>query len=135
MSSSSIEPYTIHVEEDKLQKLKQKLELAEFPDELDEAGWAYGSPLADIKRLTQYWKNDFDWRKAETKLNALPQFHTAIPVEGFETLDIHFVHQRSNVAGAIPLLFVHGWKSPFQFNEMLQLTVCQGQEASSRCPR
>ena len=104
----SIEPYTVSVPDEELTRLAQKLSLTSFPDELDDAGWAYGAPLADIKRLTEYWKNQFDWRKQEAKINELPNFRTKIAVEGFETLDIHFIYQKSDVEGAVPLLFVHG---------------------------
>ena len=106
-----VEPYNIAVSESKFKKLHEKLLVADFPDELDEAGWDYGAPLADVKRLTSHWKYEFDWREQEAKLNQLPQFHTGISIDGFETLDIHFLHQRSDVDGAIPLLFCHGCMS------------------------
>ena len=62
---ASIRPYTIAVPDHQLQKLRAKLELAEFPAELDSAEWDYGTPLADVKRLTAYWKDRFDWRLRE----------------------------------------------------------------------
>ena len=106
-------PFQVCISAEKLQQLKTKLELATFPDELDNAGWSYGSPLSDVKRLVAHWRDNFDWRRAEAKLNELPQFRTNVPVGGFGELDIHFVHQRSDVDGAIPLLFCHGWvRSP-----------------------
>ena len=105
---ASIEPYTISVPEEQHERLTKKLEATTFPDDLDQAGWDYGAPLADVKRLAAYWRQKFDWRKQEAKLNELPNFKTAIQVDGFESLDIHFVHQKSNVDGAIPLLFSHG---------------------------
>ena len=117
---TQISPYKIAVPQAKLDRLKQKLALADFPDELEEAGWDYGVPLADIKRLTAYWHNGYDWRKAEAELNeTLPQFTVDIQVEGFETLKIHFVHQKSEVKGAIPLLFAHGW--PGSFDEVRKI--------------
>lgn len=61
-----------------------------------------------MKRLTDYWRNGFDWKKQEARLNQFPQFKTEVVVDGFEPLDMHFVHQKSDVPGAIPLLFVHG---------------------------
>ena len=64
----------------------------------------------DIKRLTAHWKNGFDWRQQEAKLNELPQFKTKVTVDGFDDVDMHFIHQKSGTAGAIPLLFVHGCK-------------------------
>jgi hypothetical protein len=61
--------------------------------------------------LANYWKNGFDWKKQEAKLNELPHFKTKVEVDGFGDLDMHFIHQKSNVPGAIPLLFVHGCES------------------------
>jgi hypothetical protein len=101
-------PFRVSIADAKLAALKQKLELVTFPDELEDAGWDYGVPLADVKRLTAYWKDGFDWRKHEAKLNELPHFTRGIEVEGFGTLDIHYIHRKSEVAGAIPLLFCHG---------------------------
>lgn len=101
-------PYTISVPEARIRQVKEQLELASFPDELDDAGWAYGAPLADIKRLTEAWKRH-DWRSCEARLNeSLPQFKTDIEVDGFGQIGVHFVHQISRNSQAIPLLFVHG---------------------------
>lgn len=110
---ASVEPYHISVPDSRLELLHQKLAAADLPDELEAAGWDYGVPLADVKRLATYWKDTYDWRKQEAKLNELPNFRTSINVEGFETLNIHFVHQKSTVDGAIPLLFCHGWPGSF----------------------
>ncbi|KAL5327917.1 hypothetical protein ACEPPN_005623 [Leptodophora sp. 'Broadleaf-Isolate-01'] len=111
---ADIKPFKINVPDTSLAKLKQKLELTRFPEgELEEAGWDYGAPLQEIKDLTQYWLTKFSWRAAETKLNTIPQFITSIKVENFDPIDIHFMHQRSDVPGAIPLLFLHGWPGSF----------------------
>ncbi|KAL1960424.1 hypothetical protein VTO42DRAFT_7723 [Malbranchea cinnamomea] len=110
----SIKPFKITVPEAKLVALRRKLEDATFPDELDGAGWALGAPLDDIKRLVAYWKDQFDWRAKEQELNdELPQFTTEIDVQGFGKTEIHFVHQRSKIEDAIPLLFIHGWPGSF----------------------
>ena len=101
-------PFKLAVPDADIELLHNKLQLARFPDELDDAGWDYGVPLDDVKRLTEYWKTKFDWRKAEAEINKLPMFTRDIEVEGFGTLNVHYVHQRSEVKGAIPLLFVHG---------------------------
>ena len=114
---SSITPYKISVSDERMKRLEQKLQLASFPDELDDAGWDYGAPLADIKRLASYWRDHYDWRKHERILNDLPQFRTLVTVDGFGSLDIHFVHQTSKVGGAIPLLFVHGCKHAWGINQ------------------
>lgn len=108
---TSVNVYNVSVSDEKLEKLAQKLSVVSFPDELDDAGWDYGAPLTDIKRITQYWKETFDWRKQEAEINELPNFITSIEVDGFDSLDIHFVHQKSEIETAIPLLFVHGCMS------------------------
>lgn len=100
-------PYKISVPQEKIDTLKTKLSLATFPDELANAGWDMGSPLADVKRIVNKWQS-FDWRKTEERLNQIPQYHMPIKVDGFDELDIHFVWQKSEVKNAIPLLFVHG---------------------------
>ena len=107
-STSSEQPFTVAVPDDALALLRAKLDTARFPDELDGAGWDYGAPLADVKRLAARWKEGFDWRKTEADINALPMFTRDIDVEGFGILNIHYVHKKSEVANAIPLLFVHG---------------------------
>jgi hypothetical protein len=108
---STIEPFKIAIPDSEIDKLKHKLSLTQFPDELEDAGWDYGSPLYDVRSLVHYWLLDFDWRKQEAMLNKLPQFTTKIQADGFNPLTIHFIHQKSEVKGAIPLLFVHGCKS------------------------
>lgn len=108
MSTSTQQQYTLAVPDADLELLRKKLELVRLPDELDGARWDYGVPLADIKRLVAHWKDGFDWRKAEAEINKLPMFTRGIEVEGFGMLNIHYVHQKSGVKNAIPLLFVHG---------------------------
>ncbi|EME43958.1 hypothetical protein DOTSEDRAFT_71691 [Dothistroma septosporum NZE10] len=78
-----------------------------------------GAPLTDIRRITQHWQHNFSWRRAEDHLNSYPQFTSQVKVPGFEELEIHFIHQRSERANAIPLLFIHGW--PGSFYEVLKL--------------
>jgi hypothetical protein len=88
--------------------LCQKLKLTRFPDELENAGWEYGAPLADIRRLVERWQNGYDWKEHEAQINAeLPQFTRDIEVVGRGTLNIHYVHKKSEVPNAIPLIFVH----------------------------
>ncbi|KAH8693620.1 epoxide hydrolase [Talaromyces proteolyticus] len=120
IGSSTIRPFKISVTDEQLVALRQKLALTSFPDEVDRdqpEEWSMGAPLGDIKRLTQYWKDSFDWRSAERELNeTLPQFVTTVPVSGFGELDIHFVYKQSKTQRkrkAIPLLFLHGWPGSF----------------------
>ncbi|KAK3945109.1 Alpha/Beta hydrolase protein [Diplogelasinospora grovesii] len=116
---ADIKPYTITVPQACIDDLKQRLGLARFPDELDAAEWDMGAPLADVKRLAQHWKDDYDWKAQEEELNKLPHFVADIQCEGFEPLAIHFIHQPSKVKNAIPLLFIHGW--PGHFGEVIKI--------------
>lgn len=111
---STERPFSIAVPDSDLNLLKRKLELTRFPDEIEDAGWDYGAPLGEMQRLVEYWQNGYDWRKHEAALNdELPQFTTNIEVEGHGVLNVHFIHKKSTVADAIPLLFVHGWPGSF----------------------
>lgn len=86
------EPYQISVSDEVLKDLKQRLSTAKFPDQLEYADqdvWQFGAPVADIRRLANYWKEGFDWRKAEATLNELPNYQTKLDVDGFGDLDIH----------------------------------------------
>ncbi|KAL8920140.1 MAG: hypothetical protein Q9172_004622 [Xanthocarpia lactea] len=110
---AAIEPFQISVPQELLDQLKQKLSLNSLPDELENSEWDYGAPLADIKRLVQYWQQKYEWRDQEAQINKLPQYTTRISVNGFDDLEVHFLHQTSSVTNAIPLLFVHGWPGSF----------------------
>jgi hypothetical protein len=104
-------PFAIDIPDSELELLKQRLELTRLPDELDDSGWDYGVPLADMKRMLEYWKTKYDWRKHEAALNtSLPHFTRDIEVEGHGTLNIHYVHKKCENPNAVPLLFVHGCK-------------------------
>ena len=109
-SAHSEKPFKLAVPDADIELLHDKLGLARFPDELDGAEWDYGVPLNDVKRLTEYWRTKFDWRKAEAEINNLPMFTRDIEVDGFGSLNIHYVHCRSKLDDALPLLFVHGCK-------------------------
>ena len=75
------QPFTLHVPDADLDFLQQKLKLTRFPDELDDAGWHYGAPLADVTRLVVHWRDGYDWRAAEARINAIPQFTVDVEVE------------------------------------------------------
>lgn len=114
---AEIRPFQIAIHDTKLERLRAKLALTDFPSELSSDisnPWSRGAPTASIKRLAEYWLNGFDWRNAEAQLNdTLPQYTTTINVDDFGGYDIHFVHLRSRVENAIPLLFLHGWPGSF----------------------
>lgn len=125
--SGSIKPFRINIDQAKIDRLKQKLALTDLPPpEVDgDAPWARGVPLAEQQRLLKYWIEEYDWRKTEAKLNdTLPQFTTDIDIDGFDTYSVHFVHQKSKVETAIPLLFLHGWPGNFtEVDKILPLLV------------
>jgi len=104
----AVVPFRIDVPDAVLTDLKGRLARTRFPDEIEGAGWEYGTNLAYLKDLVAYWRMKYDWREQERRLNQLPQFKTTI-----EGIDVHFVHQRSRHTAAIPLVFIHGWPGSF----------------------
>jgi epoxide hydrolase len=107
-AQDTIAPFRIQVPEAVLSDLKQRLDRTRFPDEIPGGGWEYGTDLTYHKALVTYWKDTFDWREQERRLNQLPQFQTTI-----DGVDIHFVHQRSKNPSALPLVLTHGWPGSF----------------------
>ncbi|KAF7521415.1 hypothetical protein PCG10_008351 [Penicillium crustosum] len=104
---TSVTPYKIAVPDEQLQQLRQKLEHTTFPDELDASGWDMGVPLLEIKRLVNVWREKFDWRVQEQKLNEqLKQVNVRVGVEGFGELNIHTVFLEATKL--IPLLTNNG---------------------------
>lgn len=101
---TDIRPFTIGIAQDELDDLQRRLARTRFAQELPDAGWDYGVPLDYVSRLVEYWKNGYDWRAWENKLNAYPQFTTEIDEQ-----NIHFLHVRSPEPDAFPLLLTHGW--------------------------
>jgi len=102
-----IVPFTIRVPDATLDDLKQRLTRARFPEPL-QPDWSYGTDLSYLKELVTYWRDRFDWRAQERKLNQLEQFTTTI-----DGLQVHFVHRRSRQPNAFPLLVTHGWPGSF----------------------
>ncbi|TCN37484.1 pimeloyl-ACP methyl ester carboxylesterase [Kribbella orskensis] len=103
-----IEPFTIAIPQADLDDLADRLARTRWPDELPDAGWDYGIPLARMKELTEHWRTAYDWRKQEARLNELPQYTTEIDGQR-----IHFVHVRSANPEALPLILTHGWPGSF----------------------
>ncbi|CAL1713455.1 unnamed protein product [Somion occarium] len=125
-------PFTLSVPDTELELLRTKLELTQLPDELEDAKWDYGVPLGDTRRLLARWKDGFDWRAAEAKINAIPQFTRDIEVDGFGTLNIHYIHQKSQVKNAIPLFFSHGWPGHFmEVSKLLPLLTAESADHPS----
>jgi pimeloyl-ACP methyl ester carboxylesterase len=101
---ASIRPFEVHITDEVLADLRQRLVSTRWPDKeiVDDA--SQGAQLANLQELVAYWGTGYDWRKAEDKLNALPQFITTI-----DGLDIQFIHVRSRHPNAMPLIIAHGW--------------------------
>jgi epoxide hydrolase len=102
--ATAIRPYSIQVPEADIEDLKARLALARIPDQIPNTGWDYGTDMAYLRELIDYWRNDFDWREQESALNEFDQFVTQI-----DGVDVHFIHQRSTHEDAMPLLLTHGW--------------------------
>lgn len=102
--SEQIRPFHVNVPEEALTELRQRINAARWPDKETVTDQTQGVKLEQIKRLATYWGTDYNWRKAEAKLNALPQFITNI-----DGLDIHFIHVKSKHKNALPLIITHGW--------------------------
>jgi pimeloyl-ACP methyl ester carboxylesterase len=110
----SIRPFQFHASEAALADLRRRVEATQWPEKETVADESQGVPLATMQRLARYWATGYDWRKAEAKLNAFPQFTTNI-----DGLDIHFIHVRSKHPNALPLVINHGW--PGSIIEQLKL--------------
>jgi pimeloyl-ACP methyl ester carboxylesterase len=101
---TAIRPFRVNVPEAELTELRRRINSTRWPDRETVADESQGLPLATIQELAHYWATDYDWRKCEAKLNALPQFITEI-----DGLDIHFIHVQSKHENALPLIVTHGW--------------------------
>ena len=110
----SIRPLRINVPEADLVDLRQRVVATRWPDKETVTDQSQGVQLAKIQELVRYWGTDYDWRKAEAKLNALPEFVTTI-----DGLDIQFVWVRSRHSNAMPLIMTHGW--PGSIFELLKV--------------
>src|SRR5687767_12918408 len=99
-----IRPFHVNVPEAQLTELRRRINATQWPERETVTDQSQGVQLATIQKLARYWATDYDWRKAEAKLQALPQFITEI-----DGLDIHFIHVRSKHEGALPLIVTHGW--------------------------
>ncbi|MDA3630865.1 epoxide hydrolase [Saccharopolyspora sp. WRP15-2] len=106
MASRDITPHRLDIPQQDLDYLRERLDRVRWPDEVPGLGWNYGPPLDYLRELVEYWRDDYDWRAQEARLNAFPQFTTEI-----DGANIHFLHVRSSRPDALPLLITHGWPS------------------------
>jgi pimeloyl-ACP methyl ester carboxylesterase len=114
MTDLAIRPFEVHVPDDDLADLQRRIGAARWPGQETVADRSQGVQLATIQNLVTYWGTGYDWRRGEAKLNALPQFMTEI-----DGLGIHFIHVRSRLQDALPLIITHGW--PGSVIEMLEV--------------
>ncbi len=103
-AATAIRPFRVSVPDEDLVELRRRIDATRWPEPETVDDESQGVPLATMQELARYWATDYDWRKVEAKLNALPQFVTEI-----DGLDIHFLHVRSQHEDALPLIVTHGW--------------------------
>jgi hypothetical protein len=101
---AAIRPFRVEYPESDLLEMRRRIAATRWPEKETVSGTSQGVPLAALQDLARYWAVDYDWRKCEARLNALPQFTTEI-----DGLDIHFIHVRSQHEGALPVIVTHGW--------------------------
>jgi pimeloyl-ACP methyl ester carboxylesterase len=101
---TQIRPFTIEISEDELDALRARISETRWPERETVADQSQGVQSETMQQLARYWSSEYDWRRAEAKLNALPNFKTEI-----DGLDIHFIHVRSKHEDALPLIITHGW--------------------------
>jgi pimeloyl-ACP methyl ester carboxylesterase len=113
-SDTAIRPFRVNVPDEALADLRKRVLATRWPEKETVTDRSQGVQLAKLQELVRYWGTDYDWRKAEAKLNALPQFITTI-----DGLDIHFIHVRSRQPNALPVIVTHGW--PGSITEQLNI--------------
>ena len=102
--TDAVRPFRVHFQDEALADMKRRIAATRWPEREIVADHSQGVPLATIQKLARYWGTEYDWRKCEAKLNALPQFVTEI-----DGVDIHFIHVRSKHRSALPMIVTHGW--------------------------
>src|SRR6266436_2934352 len=102
--NTAIRPFHVNVPEAELTELRRRINATKWPDRETVTDASQGVQLATVQELARYWATEYDWRRCEARLNALPQFTTEIDGE-----DIHFIHVKSPHENALPLIMTHGW--------------------------
>ena len=113
-SAEKIRPFKINLPESEVKELRQRVLATRWPGKETVNDQTQGVKLEQIQALVKYWGTSYDWRKAEAKLNALPQFITKI-----DGIDIHFIHVKSRHPKALPIVMIHGW--PGSVFELLKI--------------
>lgn len=102
--SAEIKPFKIHVPDSMLTDLRRRLTETRWPDQLPGTTWEYGADSGKVRELADYWRDSYDWRAQERRINRFNQFTTEIDGQ-----TIYFIHERSPRADATPLMLIHGW--------------------------
>ena len=117
MGQPSPQPFRMHVADETLRDLRERLMRVRWPDEPPGAPWSTGSSVDYVRELVGYWRDGFDWRAQETALNRFQQFK--VPLGG---IDLHFIHEEGKGPNPMPLLLSHGWPgSIVEFHKILPM--------------
>ncbi len=109
-------PFTIAIPDEVLDDLRRRLSAVRWPEGPADPGWTYGADAGYLRALVGYWRDGYDWRAAEVRLNRLPQFIAEV-----DGLDIHFVHERGSGERPLPLILTHGWPGSFvEFEALIE---------------
>ena len=110
---SAPRPFQVNIPSEEVERMRRVIAETRLPDSppLPGASWDYGVDLEWLRNMRDAWLNDFDWKSVERKINALPQFTVLI-----ESVAVHFVHQTSTRADAVPLILLHGWPGELKYS-------------------
>lgn len=104
----AVQPFRISVPDDALDDMRQRIANTRWPDEIPNSDWDYGSNMAYVRELADYWANEFDWRAQEALLNEFAHFRADVNGMG-----VHFIHERGKGPNPMPIVLTHGWPSTF----------------------
>ncbi len=128
VADGGAKPFRVALPKSLLADLRERLERTRWPDEIPGSGWSYGTSLSYARELAAYWKDEYDWRAQEAKLNAfeLNAFEQySAPLKG---LDLHFIHERGDGDDPVPILLLHSWPSSvWEFHKIIYLLTDAGE--------
>ena len=128
---TAVRPFRVNVPEAELTDLRRRLAQTRLPEKETVTDYSQGVPLKTVQQVLRHWQTNYDWRKVEARLNAVPNFITEI-----DGLDIHFIHVRSKHENALPLIVTHGWPGSIieQLKIIEPLTNPTAMAAAQRTP-